>query len=103
MNPIIIEMTKSKTFEAYVEGNPSVREAGDTESIAVAKLLLRLQGVRPSNISGAFLLSGFCWLGWFALSWLFMADAIRLDTFSGMMWGLFLLIGILAGAFATRK
>ena len=103
MNPIITEMTSSKGQKAYVSGNPEVCEYGENESIAISKLLLRLQGKRMSSLSGAFWFACAMWLSWLALSWLFIFSAIEESIFSKFMWGLFLFFAIMGSAYGTKK
>lgn len=103
MKPIITEMTKDKTWKAYIEGNPQVCEFGERESIAVAMLILRLQGARVTKLNGATVFSVAMWLCWIALSWLIIAESVQVTTFNGLMWGLFLLFGIFGISFSLRR
>lgn len=103
MNPIITELQKDKRWKAYVQGNPAVAEYGHEETIAIAMLLLRLQGVRVIHISGPFVFSTTMWLCWLIISWLLIMDKIAMETFTGIMWGLVLLLGIFGGAYASRS
>lgn len=103
MNPIITEMTSGKGQKAFIQGNPSVCEYGENETIAIAKLLLRLQGKKIVTISGAFLLAVGMWISWIALTWLFLMDVVQRSAFPVMMWAVFFVIGVLSSAYATRK
>lgn len=88
---------------AYVEGNEEVFEVGENESIAISKLLLRLQGY-PSRVwSGSFMLACSAWLSLFMESWLLLTNHLESSTLAWFMWGIFLLIGTFSSAYATRK
>lgn len=103
MNKIVTKKISNYSVQAHVEGNEEVFELGDNESIAISKLLLRLQGY-PSRVwSGAFMLACFAWLSVFVESWLMLTGRLESDWLAGFMWVTFLLIGTFSSAYATRK
>lgn len=102
MNPIITEMTEGKGWRAHVDGNSKVYEYGESETVAISKLLLRLQGKRVSSISGAFLFASACWVSWFILTWLWILGVVAMEG-TTTIWSLFLLLGLFGSAYATRK
>lgn len=104
MNPIITEMAvQDKYFKAYIQGNPGVCEYGPNETVAVCKLLLRLQGVKVITLNGFTAFAVVMWISWLALSWLIVLTDMRMDAVNGIMWGLFLFLGICGSALASKK
>ena len=105
MNPIITELTKKKPncWKAYIQGNPSIFEEGENETLAIARLLMRLQGKQIRTWNGAFYLSVFCWLSVVVIPWLGMTGYIEMN---GLVWGFwifFILLAIFSTAFSSVK
>lgn len=103
MNKIVTKHISKYSVMAHVEGNEEVFEVGDNESIAVSKLLLRLQGYPPRVWSGSYMLACFAWLSVFVESWLMLTNHLASDWLAWGMWITFLLIGTFSSAYATRK
>ena len=105
MNPIITELRKKNpnVWKAYIQGNPSLFEEGENETLAIARLLIRLQGRSVRTWNGAFYLSVFCWLSVVVMPWLLLTGSMEASALFWEFWTFFLLLGICAGAYASVK
>lgn len=103
MNKIVTKQIGNHSVQAYVEGNEDVFELGDNESIAISKLLLRLQGYPSRTWNGAYALACFVWASLLVESWLMLTNHLAVDWLAWLMWGMFFLIGTFSSAYATRK
>lgn len=103
MNPIITEMQSKDTVRAYVEGNKDVFEFGQNETVAICKLLLRLQGYPARTWNGPFLLACLAWGSLFAETWMLLTRSIVNDGIAWGMWLFFLMTGVFSSSMAMRK
>lgn len=102
MKPIITEMKPNKSFRAFVQGNPEVVEEGENETIAIARLLMRLQGKSLRTWNGAFYLALVSWTSVFVEAWLLITGNVS----GGAAWGFwffFFLTALLSSSLAMKK
>lgn len=105
MNPIITELVgkKPNQWKAYIQGNPEIFEQGDNETVAIARLLIKLQGVKVRTWNGAFYLSVFCWLSVVVIPWLGMTGHMEMNGLTWGFWIFFILLSIGATAYSSVK
>jgi hypothetical protein len=105
MNPIITQLVKKSPnkWKAYIQGNESVFEEGENETLAIARLLMRLQGKSVHTWNGAFYLAAFSWLSVLVLPWLMLTDKLPADGLSWSFFFFFLIMGTLSGSYSLQK
>lgn len=105
MNPIITELVKKNPnqWKAYIQGNPSIFEQGDNETVAIARLLIKLQGVKVRTWNGSFYLSVFCWLSVVVIPWLGMTGYLTINDRMWGFWIFFIGLAICSTAYSSVK
>lgn len=103
MNPIVTERTNKSNVKAYVQGNKEIYENGENETIAISKLLLRLQGKNIRTWSGPFVLAVFSWFSLFLETWRMLGGRIEGDFMAWFFWGFFFLLALFSSSLAMRK
>jgi len=104
MNPIITQMVKKNPvkFKAYIQGNESVFEEGENETLEIARLLARLQGKSIRTWNGALYLAMACWLSVIVMPWLSVTGHLVWSEVWGF-WTFFLILAILSGSYSLQK
>lgn len=105
MNPIITELVKKNPnqWKAYIQGNPSIFEQGENETLAIARLLVKLQGKQVRTWNGSFYLSVFCWLSVVVIPWLLMMGYLGMNFLTWGFWIFFILLAIASTAYSSMK
>jgi hypothetical protein len=103
MNPIVTERTNKTNVIAYVQGNKDGYEMGETESIAICKLLIRLQGKMIRTWSGAFILATFAWLSVFVEMWRMLNGLLQSSPMAWAFLVFFFLVALFSSSLAMRK
>ncbi len=103
MNPIITERTTKSNVKAYIQGNKEVYEMGENESIAISKLLLRLQGKTIRTWSGAFVLAIFSWASVFVEMWRMLNGFLHGSPMAWAFLAFFFLTALFSSSLAMRK